>query len=235
MLKYQKIAKNIEQYIKENHLKQGDKLPSLEEFVTYFGASKSTIRRSLGLLENKGTVYGQHGSGIFVHTPKRKDYIDLSFNRGFSHEFSDYELTNKVLMIETKKATSDVAQNLNITPSELIHYVKRLIFIDGRPLGIEESHYVQAVVPHLDEEVVSASIFGYLQKKLKLKFGFSDAYLIIGKLNKEEAKLLSLRAGDPRPCLINTFYLTDRTPFNYSKTVFHYEQSKFFIPVVKNL
>jgi len=235
MLKYQKIAKNIEQYIKENNLKPGDKLPSLEEFVTYFDAGKSTIRRSLGLLENKGSLYQQHGSGIFVRSQKLKGYIDLSFNRGFAYEFSDYEVTNETLVVETKKASSEVAHNLNITTSDLIQYVKRLIYIDGKPIVIEESHYLESVVPRLDEKITAASIFTYLQKDLHLKFGFSDAYLIIDKLNKEEAKPLKLRVGDPRPCKISTFYLTDRTPFNYSKVVFHYEQAKFFIPLIKNV
>ncbi|MCL2559296.1 MAG: GntR family transcriptional regulator [Turicibacter sp.] len=235
MLKYQKIAKHIEEYIEQNSLKQGDKLPRLEEFVAYFDAGKSTIRRSLSLLENKGILYQQHGSGIFVRTPKERGYIDLSFNRGFAYEFSDYELSNKLLAIEIREATDEVAKNLNITTADKVHYVKRLIFVDKQPLCIEESHYLVSVIPYLDAGIASASIFAHLQQNLNLKFGFSDAFLVVDKLNKEEAKLLELKTGDPRPCLINTFYLSDRTPFNYSNTVFHYQQSKFFVPVVKNL
>ena len=234
MLKYQKIAKNIEDYIRDNKMKQGDKLPVLEELVVHFEAGKSTVRRSLALLESQGLVYQQHGSGIFVRTPKEKDYMDLTFNRGFAYEFSDYEVTYEVLSVETKEAPPEVVEFLNIRPTDLVHYVKRLIRTDGKPTVIEESCYAASVIPHIDEQIANESIFTHLKEVLKIRFGFSESYLVVEKLSKDEAKLLKLRSGDPRPCKITTFYLSDRTPFNYSKTIFHYKQSKFFIPIVKN-
>ncbi|MCY8130665.1 GntR family transcriptional regulator, partial [Bacillus spizizenii] len=54
MLKYQQIAAEIETYIEERQLKQGDKLPVLETLMAQFEVSKSTITKSLDLLEQKG-------------------------------------------------------------------------------------------------------------------------------------------------------------------------------------
>ncbi|MDP4103229.1 MAG: GntR family transcriptional regulator, partial [Bacillota bacterium] len=53
MLKYQQIATEIETYIEEHQLQQGDKLPVLETLMAQFEVSKSTITKSLELLEQK--------------------------------------------------------------------------------------------------------------------------------------------------------------------------------------
>lgn len=83
MLKYQQIAAEIETYIEEHQLQQGDKLPVLETLMAQFEVSKSTITKSLELLEQKGTIFQVRGSGIFVRKHKRKGYISLLSNQGF--------------------------------------------------------------------------------------------------------------------------------------------------------
>ena len=83
MLKYQQIASDIEKYIVTHELQQGDKLPVLETLMNQFAVSKSTIIKSLDLLERKGIVYQVRGSGIFVRRHRRKGYISLLSNQGF--------------------------------------------------------------------------------------------------------------------------------------------------------
>lgn len=51
MLKYQQIAEEIEKYIEEHGLKQGSKLPVIETLMKQFEVSKSTITKTLELLE----------------------------------------------------------------------------------------------------------------------------------------------------------------------------------------
>ncbi len=57
MLKYQQIALDIEKYIEEHQLQQGDKLPVLQTLMTRFNVSKSTITKSLDLLEKRGLCF----------------------------------------------------------------------------------------------------------------------------------------------------------------------------------
>jgi len=229
MLKYQEIAENIEDHIRAKSLKQGDKLPSLEEFVAEYNVSKSTIRKALELLETKGAIYQLRGSGIFVRSLKRRGYIDLGLSRGFKKDLSAFELTAQVLAVEVRTASPEVAGNLSIEVGSAVYYVKRLRLINGQPLCIEESHYDKSVVPYMNKEIVTDSIFYYLRTGLKLNLGFSDKYFNVGKINKEEAELLGLEVNDPTLRLESIFYLATGQAFNYSKTTYHYQQSQFFI------
>ena len=57
MIKYQQIAIEIETYIEEHKLQQGDKLPVLETLMAQFEASKSTVTKALDLLEKKALFF----------------------------------------------------------------------------------------------------------------------------------------------------------------------------------
>ena len=50
MLKYQLIANQIEDHIYENDLPKGTKLPTVEQFASDYGVSKSTIVKALETL-----------------------------------------------------------------------------------------------------------------------------------------------------------------------------------------
>ncbi|MDT8862438.1 GntR family transcriptional regulator [Alkalihalobacillus sp. MEB130] len=229
MLKYQQIATEIETYIEENDLQQGDKLPVLETLMAQFEASKSTIIKSLDLLEKKGAVFQVRGSGIFVRRHKRKGHISLLSNQGFKMDLEDFQITSEVLELDLRKPSEEVAFNLNMKQDEDAYYVKRIRYINGKTLCLEESFYNKSIVTYLNNEIASESIFHYIKEGLGLKIGFSDMYLKVDKLKEEEANYLGLEKGAPKLTVETIFHLTNGQPFDFSKVTYNYEQSQFFI------
>ena len=229
MLKYQQIAMEIEQDIEENALQQGDKLPVLEALMTRFEVSKSTITKSLDLLEKKGIVFQVRGSGIFVRRHKRKGYISLLSNQGFKKSLEDFQITSEVIELDVRKPTKEAALNLNMELDDDVYYVKRVRYIYGLTLCLEESYFNKSIITYLNNEIVSESIFNYLTEGLGLKIGFADTFLHVNKLTDEEAKYLGLKKGDPKLYVESVFHLTNGQPFDFSKVTYNYEQSQFFI------
>ncbi|MRX73973.1 UTRA domain-containing protein [Bacillus lacus] len=229
MLKYQQIAIEIEKYIEEQELQQGDKLPVLEHFMAHFKVSKSTITKSLELLERKGVVYQVRGSGIFVRRHKRKGYISLLSNQGFKRELEDAQISSKPLQLEVRKPSKEAALNLNLHEDEDVYYVKRIRYINGETLCVEESYYNKAIVTYLNKEIVSESIFGYIREGLGLKIGFSDMYMQMDQLDENEAVHLGLKKGEPKLTVETVFHLTNGQPFDFSRVVYNYKQSRFFL------
>jgi GntR family transcriptional regulator of bglA len=229
MLKYQQIATEIEKYIEEHKLHQGNKLPVLEALMNHFDVSKSTIIKALDLLEKKGIIFQVRGSGIFVRRHKRKGYINLLSGQGFTKEINELSVTSKVLEFEVRKASEEVAESLNIGCDDEVYFVSRIRYINGQTLCFEESYYNKAVITYLNKEIATESIFNYISEGLGLKIGFSDMYLHVDKLNEEEAGYLSLKKGDPKLYVESIFHLTNGQPFDFSKIIYHYHQSQFFI------
>lgn len=229
MLKYEEIAQKIEAFIIKNDLGQGDKLPSLGQLIDTYEVSKSTIVKALTKLETKGVIFQVQGSGIFARKRRKKGYINMVENQGFTADLEQFSLTSKVLDVSLIQPTDEIMTNLNCGPDETIYHIKRIRYINGQVLCLEESFYRQDIVPYLNEAIVGDSIFKYITESLKLNIGFSDKHLHVEKLSEEAAVSLELKANDPALYLEETFYLVSGQAFDFSKTIYHYEHSQFFL------
>lgn len=58
---YQRIVEQVEDAVAAGTLKPGERLPSERELVAQFGASRSTVREALRVLESNGTVRSRPG------------------------------------------------------------------------------------------------------------------------------------------------------------------------------
>lgn len=77
-----KCIQSIRSYIRVNHLKTGDKLPSFQEWAKLLGVSIIVIREAFRSLEALGYVDIQHGRGIFLHGADQIDFLDfISFTQ----------------------------------------------------------------------------------------------------------------------------------------------------------
>lgn len=229
MLKYQQIAAEIEQYINDQDLKQGNKLPVLEQLMSQYGVSKSTVTKALELLERRGVIFQLRGSGIFVRRHNRPGYMSLFSTQGFKSNLGDRVLTSNVLDVSVTKPSEDVAENLGIGVSDDVYRVERVRYVDGEVFCYEESYYVKGIVPYLNREIVADSIFDYVQSALGVTIGFSDMYMQVGRLNETEAGYLGLKTEDPTLRIETIFHLSNGKPFDYSRITYHYEHSQFVV------
>lgn len=229
VLKYQQIAAEIEYSINEQDLKQGDKLPVLEQLMSQYAVSKSTITKALELLERKGVIFQLRGSGIFVRRHNRPGYMSLFSTQGFKSNLGDRVLTSDVLDVSVTKPDATVAQNLGIDVTDDVYRVERVRFVDGEVFCYEESYYVKAIVPYLNREIVADSIFDYVQGALGVTIGFSDMYMQVGRLDEAEAGYLGLQKDDPTLRIETIFHLSNGKPFDYSCITYHYEHSQFVV------
>lgn len=76
---YQVIQEDIIKKIKNSTLKPGDKLPTESEFCQIYDTSKSSVKKALNQLVNKGYLYAIQRVGYYVNVPKHNKYL-LSFN-----------------------------------------------------------------------------------------------------------------------------------------------------------
>lgn len=229
MLKYQEVADRIELAIKNKKLSQGTRLPSLNELITKYTVSKTTLIKALTTLEDKGVIYQVQGSGIFVRRQKRDGYIALMTNMGFTRDLENNQLSTKVIDLKIETPSAEVARELNCAPGEEVYFIKRIRYVDNNVLCIEQSYYRKKIVPYLNKEIISESIFNYLTEVLKLKIGFSDKYLRTDILKEAEANLLELPQKSPGLYIDELFYTASGEPFDLSQTIYNYKHANFFI------
>ena len=63
---YERITELIVEFIAEQRLRPGDRLPTEQEFAERFGVSRTIVRDAIKMLTPSGLVRPRRGSGIFV-------------------------------------------------------------------------------------------------------------------------------------------------------------------------
>ncbi|MFD8018710.1 GntR family transcriptional regulator [Staphylococcus warneri] len=231
MLKYEHIANDIERFIDNGHYQAGDKLPSVEELKVKYNVSKSTIIKSLAILEKEGTIFQARGSGIYFRNKKIDGYVNLLKTKGFSDNLQDHNISSLVIEFDEFIPEEAVRTHLKLNKNEKVIFIKRLRFLDNQILCIETSYFNKNIVPTLDKKIATQSIFSHIQKQLNINIGFSDIYFYVDFLNKNESQLLELNEGDP--CMRHEliFHTNKGMPFDYSNIVYHFKNAKFFVPI----
>lgn len=84
-LVHELVAREIQQYIIEQNLQEGDKLPSLEKLGTIMGVGRSSLREALRYLEATELVETVNGKGVYVK------------------DFSSYRLSAKIKADDIKQ------------------------------------------------------------------------------------------------------------------------------------
>lgn len=63
---FEEIIVAIEQYIEEEDITPGDRLPSENELTTLFQVSKTAVREAMSVLQANGIIEKRSGAGIFL-------------------------------------------------------------------------------------------------------------------------------------------------------------------------
>ena len=229
MLKYQDIAKKIQQAIYQQDLPKDTQLPNIEGLIQQYQVSRTTIIKALNRLERHGVIYQIQGSGIFVRQPKKQGYLNFLESHGFSVDLNDLPGSSQVFNVDVMLPNAKVKENLQCEDDEYVYYIKRLRLVEGKVYGFEQSYYRKKIVSYLNKEIAENSIFSYVKDICNVNIGFSDKYFKAIKLDEDIAPYLGLTAGDPALCVEEIFYTSSGEPFDFSQIIYHYDNAKFFV------
>ncbi|MBE6072079.1 MAG: GntR family transcriptional regulator [Clostridium butyricum] len=226
--KYEFVAKTLEKEIIERKYNSDKKLPTEEELMKTFQVSKNTIRKAIDVLVTNGYVYRVQGSGVFLREFFNNGYVNVMNMTGLTKNFSSEKVTSQVIELSIIEPNEELIEKFNCLPTTKIYYVKRIRYLDGEPIEIEESYYNKDIVVYLNKEICLGSIFKYITEDLKLNIGFANRVISCEKLTEEDATLLNLNKDDPSLKLENIVYLSNGKAFDYSIEKYNYSKIKLY-------
>lgn len=224
--KYEMVVNTLEKEMVEGKYNSTKKLPTEEELMKKLNVSKNTIRKAIDILVSKGYIYRVQGSGIFLREFSKLGCVDMRDMNGLTKQYSSEKLDSKVLEFSLIEADEEIASSMKCNVGTKVYYVKRVRYLNGEPLEIEESYFNKDIIPYLNEEICSGSIFNYIRNDLKLKIGFADRIINCEKLNEKEAELLNLNKDDPTLVLNNVIFLSSGVVFDVSREKYNYSKMK---------
>ncbi len=197
----------------------GHAIESEPALVRKLGISRVTIREAIRELVEENILERQHGRGTFVlEQPLFKGF---QCGLGFSDEMHRHGMTPSAKFVEVKQCNADkeVAKQLHIKEGSLVWNVKRLRLANDHPIAVENEYFALGIVPHLDEEIVSKSIYGYLDEQ-NIHLSYADQKFDAISADETLAKQLHVSIGEPLIRMYIIAYLKNGTPFNCGTTYY---------------
>ncbi len=209
--------------IESGKLKEGDMIPSENELQQIYGVSRATVRKAIELLVYDGLMDKKKGKGTFVK--RRKIEEQLPVLKSFTEEMSGRDAYKKVISVAYTKAPSGISTRLKLSPDQSVLSLKRLMVVDGIPLGILHSYIPAKFELSLDEDYTK-SLYRILEKKgIRLKEAEQTIEVTMATL--EETRLLGLEAPCPTLVIKRLAYSVNHEAVEYVKGVYRGDRYRY--------
>lgn len=229
------VYRNVMRDIKQNILNgnyEGMRLPDERSLADYYGVSRSSMKRALGLLADQGIVFKKRGSGTFINPLYLKNQALFQYegsNLGLTDSFRmpGKKQTIKLLDFHVIKASSEIAQDLFLNENDFVYEFKRLRLLDKQPFLIETGYLPIKIMPELRPEILQSSLFNYLEDEQNKTVTKAFLNITVEPSNKEDREQMKLKDTEPVGVMEGIFFLDDGTPFEISNMRVHYKYMRF--------
>ncbi|PLS25790.1 GntR family transcriptional regulator [Bifidobacterium imperatoris] len=226
--KQHELATDLERRIAAGEFSETNKLPTEDQLIEQYGASRYCVRGAIAVLAEAGEVFPVRGSGVFVREDRGGMYMPISTSYGIAADFPDRKVVSTVRELALTRTDEKLAKRMRCDVDAPVWRVVRLRCVDDLPISYETAWYLKEYVPFLNEEIASGSLYRYMREDLGLRFGFTDKVIHVDWLGAEAARQLGLEEGDPAICIEDDAFLSNGKLFNASYNLYHYKNAKFY-------
>lgn len=216
-------------------MRPGEQLPGEPRLCEAFGVSRTVIRQALDQLTHAGLVTRVMGKGTFVAEPKIPEAL-LGSLTGFHEDMvaKGYAPHSKVLRQEQRRAPSDVAHYLALSPGADVIELRRLRFVNQIPIQLVTTYIPGGLCPGLLEvDFTHQSLYAYLDEVCELHIARGKRMIEAVLATEDVARLLEVRPGTPLIKLESVSYLADGTPLEYYHAVHRSDRARFEVELVR--
>lgn len=156
---YRQLATSIIRKMDQGIIKQGDMLPGEVYICEKLDLSRTTVRKTMEILEQESRIVRRRGKGTIVSTPKLKRSLNNMYN--FSMEMKTLGLEPKSKLISFDEVNPDyvIAEKLKVSEQELVYKIVRLRLVDSKPLLLETAYVPVKFCPNLNKNDMGDSLY----------------------------------------------------------------------------
>lgn len=228
---YYQIVQIITEQIKSGELKPGDQILTEEKLQQKFDVSRATVRKAISELVYSGLLEKQYSKGTIVAAPKIEEAMYGVHSFTASTLKANKSLTSKMLEFKEVFNNNSVNSKLGIPASESLMYFKRVRYIDGTPICVEEwyapsKHLDNFTIDLFSDEGIEQSSYHILHNHYNISIkSVHDIMSAVAIDDEEDASLLNSCIGMP-------VLLRQRISYDENKQPMVYSSGRYLIKIV---
>ncbi len=215
---YAVIEAQIAAGIAEGEFRVGSQLPTEDNLIKRFAVSRTTVRKAVQNLADRGLVEIRRGTGTFVAQPRVTQ--ELTELTGFVEDMNVLGHASSARVIDHGVIAADahVAQHLGLPLGARVTRIRRVRLANGVGMSLDETYLPveigEKVVTH-DLEV--EPIFTLLEQRYAIPLIEAEYKLEATSADRDVAAALEVEVGSPIFLIERTSYTVGERPIDYEK------------------
>lgn len=221
------ISNDIRNKILKGEYVANQRLPFEKDLCIQYDSSKMTIKKAVDILVTEGLIIKRRGSGTFVKdlNPEEIERVIMANQfRGTTALYPDKKVSSKILNFSIVQVPEHAAKKLNITSDNFVYDIRRVRYVNDKPVVIEEMYMPIDLISGIKEKNIKESIYEYLENELHLKIQSAHRTVSVRKATEFEAEKLGLESGDPVAVAEQVGYLDTGNTFEFSISIHRYDE-----------
>lgn len=235
-LKYLDLYTIIKQKIDNFEWTENQTIPTERELAELYQTSRTTVRKAIEHLRQKGYLHSEHGRGTFV-LPELSRQSQRQLH-GFTDDILARKGTPKQQILEFGfvPASEPIRNALQVASHARVLRIKRVRFDNTTPMGIQTTYLPVAEDNSFSEQELLE--YGSLYKLLAEKMGLEllEAYETISarQPSSAEASLLELSVHDVILTCTRVTLGINRKPMEYVEMIYPASRYSYEIKITKD-
>ena len=215
---YERVESVLAGDIGDGSLPPETQLPSEDGLVERFKVSRTTVRKAIQNLVERGLVEVRRGKGTFVTQPKITQ--ELTKLTGFVEDMEALGRIPTARLLDKRIVAADeiVAHHLSIAPGTLVVRLRRVRLANGVAMSFDETYLPREIGEKIAENDLEAEpVFALLENKYETPLIEAEYKLEATAADPVAAQVLQVPAGSPILLIERTSYTSDNRPVDYER------------------
>ena len=197
---YAQLMDIIKDYIINERLTEGDRLPSERELCEIHDISRATVRQAMHELEIEGYIYIKKGIGSFVMERRLNQEMSGLYSYTESMKKLGKTISTKLVDFTQMKCDERLAKKMRCEIGTEIYRFTRVRYADNEPMLIVTTHLFCERFPGLDSNsLITGSLYTILKEEYNVSF--TKAYETLQSVSAKDHEALLLHINKKAPCM----------------------------------
>jgi GntR family transcriptional regulator len=215
---YESVEAALAAGIADGSLPPETQLPPEESLIDRFKVSRTTVRKAIQNLIERGLVEIRRGKGTFVTQPKITQ--ELTELTGFVEDMQALGRTPSTRLLDKRIVAADetVAHHLALPPGTLVFRLQRVRLADSVAMSFDETYLPRDLGEKVaGNDLEAEPVFALLEEKYDTPLVEAEYRLEASAADPIVAEALEVPSGSPIFLIERTSYTTGNRPVDYER------------------
>ncbi|NMC77820.1 MAG: GntR family transcriptional regulator [Chloroflexi bacterium] len=227
---YYQLREALREAIEQGEFSDSNPLPTEDELMREFQVSRTTVREALRGLMELGIIVKKQGVGSFVASEKISEILPGLVSFSTEMKARGFSVRTKVMSVDVIQPPLRVIKALDLSESDMVLRVKRLRFVDDKPIVISTSYLNREISP---DDNFEGSLYELLEKKYGVEIFSGEASIEACLADEMDAQLLNVDVGSALLSITWRSFTNTNKTVEYSEAVFRGDSYRYIVKLKK--